>query len=141
MADDHIVRGTFREVSREKCEEYLRSAIVGRLAYAGDGRIEIIPVNYVYRDAVLIRTSPYGPLAALGPGVDGVAFEVDHHDDLTQSGWSVVVHGRIAAVTQTDELQRLWDEARPNPWAAGTRSLFLRVEPKSITGRQVRAQH
>ena len=140
MADDSPDSGVFQELSREDCEDYLRSAIVGRLAYIGSTQIEILPINYLYHDgAVVLRTSPYGPLAALARGSDGVAFEIDHHDDLTQSGWSVVVHGRIAAITETAELAALSERARPNPWAAGTRTLYLRIEPTSMTGRQVRA--
>ncbi|UYM03585.1 pyridoxamine 5'-phosphate oxidase family protein [Solicola gregarius] len=139
MPDDREISGTFEELSWERCEEFLRSAVIGRIAYAGREHIEILPVNYTYQDdSVLLRTSPYGPLAALATGVDGVAFEVDHHEDLTQSGWSVLVAGRVAAVPATDELTALWEQAGPNPWAAGTRNLFLRITPTSITGRLVR---
>lgn len=139
MSDDSTVHGEFESLSEQQCKEYLEVAVVGRLAYAGAEHIEILPVNYVYRDPhVLIRTSPYGPLAALAPGVDGVAFEVDHHSDLTQSGWSVVAAGRIEAVQDTAELDALWSSPTPRPWAAGTRSLYLRLTPTSLTGRSVR---
>ena len=139
MSDGGTISGSFDELDREHCEELLRSTVVGRVAYSGPEHIEILPINYVYRDgAVLLRTAPYGPLAALAPGVDGVAFEIDHHEDLTQSGWSVVVAGRIEAVRETAELARLWEDTRPSPWAAGTRTLLLRLTATSITGRQVR---
>ena len=139
MSDDRTISGEFEALDEQRCKEFLGVAVIGRLAYQGPEHIEILPVNYVYRDPhILLRTSPYGPLAALATGIDGVAFEVDHHDDVNRSGWSVVASGRIEAVEDTDELTRLWSQRGPSPWAAGTRTLFLRLTPTSITGRLVR---
>lgn len=137
--DDRVVAGHFEELSAERCKEFLDAAIIGRIAFAGDTHIEILPVNFVYRDpAILIRTSPYGPLSRLAAGVDGVAFEVDHHDDLYQSGWSVLASGRVEAVQDPVELEDVWAHARPSPWAAGTRTLLLRLVPDTLSGRSVR---
>lgn len=133
------ISGQFEELTPEHCVELLGTTTVGRVAFAGEHRIEILPVNFVYRDsAVLFRTSPHGALAVLAAGVDGVAFEVDYHDDLGQSGWSVVVSGRVEAVEDSDELAELWSHVRPSPWAAGIRTLFLRLDPILITGRAAR---
>ncbi len=138
MASDRTIEGEFDRLDQQQCKELLGVAVVGRIAYAGPEHIEIMPVNYLYRDPYLfVRTSAYGPLAALASGVDGVAFEVDHHDDLTQSGWSVVVAGHIEGVQDANELAGIWSGKGPNPWAAGTRTLVLRLTPTSITGRAV----
>lgn len=135
--DAGTVAGEYRELTRERCEELLGSTSVGRIAFCRPDGAHILPVNYRYGGSVLvIRTSPYGSLAVLAPGVDGVAFEVDHHNDLLQTAWSVVVRGRVAAIE--DPGSELAAEARPRPWAAGTRALFLRLTPDSITGRGVR---
>ena len=138
-SEHRTIKGHFRELSREHCIELLHTAPIGRIAFAGEHHIEILPVDFVYRDdAILFRTAPYGSLAALAPGVDGVAFEVDYHDDQNQSGWSVVLSGRIQAVHSETELAELWAQKRPSPWAAGTRTLYLRLTPTSITGRSVK---
>ena len=135
--DSGVVAGEYSELTRERCEELLNSTTVGRIAYARPDGAHILPVNYRYRDSVLVvRTSPYGSLAELAPGTDGVAFEVDHHNDLLQVAWSVVVRGRVDAVE--DPGTQLGTDARPRPWAAGNRTLFLRLTPDTITGRGLR---
>ena len=132
-----MVAGEYSELTRERCEELLNSTTVGRIAYARPDGAHTLPVNYGYRDSVLvIRTSPYGSLAELAPGADGVAFEVDHHNELLQVAWSVVVRGRVDAVA--DPGAELGADARPRPWAAGNRNLFLRLTPETISGRGLR---
>lgn len=133
------VPGQVKELTRARCIELLQTTTVGRLAFPGKDHIEIMPVNFIFRDdAVIFRTATDNRLAALAPGVDGVAFEVDHHNDLGQSGWSVVLWGRIQAVEDESELAELRSQTRPRPWAAGDRPLFLRLDPIEITGRAVR---
>jgi len=129
-------RESFAELSEEQCIGLLGSTTVGRVAFLGRRGIEILPVNFVYHDhAVLFRTSPHGPLAILAAGTTDAAFEIDYHDDQNQSGWSVLVTGHVAAVTDPAELDELMSRVSPHPWADGDRSLILRLEPKRITGR------
>lgn len=118
-SDRRTISGQFDELTPEQCADLLGTAVIGRVAYAGDHHTEILPVSFVYRDsAVLFRTAPYGSLAGLAMGMDGVAFEVDFHDDLNQSGWSVVVSGRVEPVEESTELIQLWSEVRvPGPRA------------------------
>lgn len=138
--DAGTVGGDFRELSRELCEEFLGlTTVVGRIAFCRPDGVQIFPVNYRYKDSeVVIRTSPYGPLAELATGADGVAFEIDYHNDLLGTGWSVIVRGRVEAIK--DPGSELTSDARPSPWAAGTRTLFLRLTPESISGRSVKRQ-
>jgi hypothetical protein len=49
------------------------------------------------------------------------------------------VRGRAQAVTQNFDLVTLWKMDNILPWASGTRNLFIAIEPRSITGRSVRA--
>lgn len=136
---DHTSGGRFTELRLEHCEELLAATTVGRIGFQSARGMEILPVNFRYRSrSILLRTSPYGPLAALAGGVDGVAFEVDHHDDLQQHGWSVLVRGRIAAVEDSAELAELDARMHPDPWAAGLRTLYLRLQASTITGRSVK---
>jgi hypothetical protein len=94
-------------------------------------------VNYTWRDgSVIFRTAAYNSLAATLKDA-AAAFEVDELDEFLESGWSVLAVGRARAVEDPDELADLWGEGIPEPWAAGTRALFIRMVPKQITGRRV----
>ena len=94
----------------------------------------VLPVNYVvYEGGVLFRTSPHNSIARHVRG-SKAAFEVDEIDDFTQSGWSVLLSGTAELV---EDVHGLPSESRPVPWAEGTRSLHVRVRPRSITGRRL----
>lgn len=66
-----------------------------------------------------------------------MAFEVDHIDDAMKQGWSVMVVGEVAGVTDGDARQRLDALARSLPWAGGHRTHWMSVTPVRVTGRRV----
>jgi hypothetical protein len=74
-------------------------------------------------------------LADFAPSTRGVAFEVDHHRDRAETGWSVIVRGRVDALM--DPSIELPADTRPRQMAAVSRNLFLRLTPESFTGRGV----
>ena len=88
------------------------------------------------RQANRFRTSARGPLADLADP-QPVAFEVDAFDQVMRTGWSVVARGESAAVTEPEDLKDLWGEADLVPWAAGSRHLFIRINPNVVTGRML----
>jgi nitroimidazol reductase NimA-like FMN-containing flavoprotein (pyridoxamine 5'-phosphate oxidase superfamily) len=108
---------------------------VGRLAFHRDGRLLVVPVNYLYQSpSVYVQTSGDGILADLD-GQD-VAFEVDHFDALERSGWSVVINGAVQIVQDAEESERL----RRGPlksWARPHSDVWLRITPQHITGRRL----
>ena len=62
---------------------------------------------------------------------------VDAADEATRTGWSVVVRGALAEVTDPGDLERL--RALPlYPWAPGDKGRYVRVWPASVTGRRIR---
>lgn len=127
------------ELGRAECERLLRAGIVGRVAVASPSGPHIVPVNYaVVDDAIVIRTSPYGVIGTHGRDAT-LAFEVDQVDHERQRGWSVVARGRAEEVTDPGELEHIGSTWPPRPWAAGTRSLFLRLPWTELTGRQLGA--
>jgi uncharacterized protein len=63
---------------------------------------------------------------------------VDELDQQYRSGWSVVLYGRTSAVDEPDELADLWASDSLVPWAAGNRTLFIRIRPERVSGRVVR---
>ena len=119
-----------------ECRRLLAERHLGRLAFVEFGGPVILPVNYVVDQGLIVfRTDPGSKLDAASQR-ELVAFEVDAVDEATRTGWSVVVRGSLAEVTDPDDLARL--RALPlYPWAPGARTRYVRVRPRSITGRRI----
>ena len=64
------------------------------------------------------------------------AFEIDDTDEFLESGWSVVVVGRLQLATEDDFARMLHGEV-PEPWAAGDRWMFVRLSGEDVSGRRV----
>jgi nitroimidazol reductase NimA-like FMN-containing flavoprotein (pyridoxamine 5'-phosphate oxidase superfamily) len=131
----------FRALTQSECEERLAQQSAGRVAWdAPDGPV-VLPVSYqLHLGRVSFRTSPYGALSCLAEPTN-VAFEVDEIDAAAGTGWSVLVRGRAQAVTSSYELSTLWGLEGVVPWATGSRNLFIAIEPRSTSGRMVRAPY
>lgn len=123
----------------EACWALMKDTGVGRIAYRGPQGLGVLPVSYVVHErSVVFRVAPAGEIARCVVGRE-VAFEVDDHNIVSHDGWSVLIRGTTQRVTQTEELPPL--DNRPEPWVEGYRWMVLRITPRSITGRQVRALH
>jgi nitroimidazol reductase NimA-like FMN-containing flavoprotein (pyridoxamine 5'-phosphate oxidase superfamily) len=132
---DRWQRGELEILSEDECRDLLASGTVGRLAYNDDHGPVVTPVNYAVDDgAVLLATSPDGQLARHAPS-HSVALEVDDIDRDQRSGWSVLVRGRTEVVEYADLPAS--HQRRPAPWAAGERTLYLRIAPTSLSGRRL----
>jgi hypothetical protein len=68
-----------------------------------------------------------------------VAFEVDDIDEFVETGWSVLVVGTACGVDDPGDIPRSLGD-RPAPWAPGTRNLYVRIQPETVTGRSVVAE-
>jgi uncharacterized protein len=85
-----------------------------------DPQLEVLAAEECWRRA---RRPPPRPA---GPGRRG-----------HRTGWSVVVRGALAEVTDPGDLERL--RALPlYPWAPGDKARYVRVQPVSVTGRRIR---
>lgn len=125
----------------DECWERLASQPLGRLAINVDGRPHLVPVNHLVRDREILFVSVAGTKvhAALEqPGLPA-AFEVDHYDARTETGWSVVLLGELAAVEDDVDHARLELLGRPI-WISGVHDRrWLRLVPEHVTGRHLRA--
>lgn len=127
------------DLTHEECERLLRSGVGGRIALSSPDGPHIVPVNYsVVDDAIVVRTSPYSTLGTYGRD-SMLAFEVDQFDHERQRGWSVVARGRGEVVTNADDLDHIRATWEPRPWAAGARSLYLRLRWTELSGRRIGA--
>ncbi|MFG2295853.1 helix-turn-helix domain-containing protein [Streptomyces sp. NPDC048603] len=119
-----------------ECRRLLGTHGVGRIAVFTTEGPAVLPVNYlVAGPAIAFRTSA-DTAAARARGTEA-AFEIDHIDDVTAEGWSVLAVGELEAVTDAGERRHLAVTARSGPWAGGTRSHWMKLTPKRLTGRRV----
>jgi nitroimidazol reductase NimA-like FMN-containing flavoprotein (pyridoxamine 5'-phosphate oxidase superfamily) len=85
------------ELNPTDCWGLLATASVGRLGLLVDGRPEVLPVNYALDgETVLFRTAEGTVLNQSALNI--VAFEVDHVDEATYTGWSVMVQGEATDI-------------------------------------------
>ncbi|HEY8340454.1 MAG TPA: pyridoxamine 5'-phosphate oxidase family protein [Egibacteraceae bacterium] len=129
------VKRTVTELTVDECLRLLEHQYVGRIATVRDGLPLVQPVNYVLHEGCVVIRLDYGRLLDEIHGSQ-VAFEVDDIDPLYHSGWSVVVQGRAEEVWHPAELEVL-RELPLRPWAPGDRDHYVRILPRSITGRRI----
>jgi nitroimidazol reductase NimA-like FMN-containing flavoprotein (pyridoxamine 5'-phosphate oxidase superfamily) len=124
------------ELDRAECLELLAAKSVGRIAYVGDTGPRILPVNYIVGDdCVIFRTVPDGEIFRHALS-SNCAFEIDETDEFFESGWSVVAVGRLELATEDDFAGMRYGRL-PEPWAAGNRSMFVRLPCEHLSGRRV----
>lgn len=125
------------ELNETECRDLLRAGVVGRVAACTPTGPHVVPVNYcVIDDAVVFRTTPYSILGSQ-PLRSVIALEIDHFDHEQERGWSVVARGRANMVVDAAELASIratWD---PGTWAAGTRTLYVRMRWHELSGRRL----
>jgi uncharacterized protein len=128
------------ELDETQCRKLLADHHLGRLALVDAKGSVIVPVNYVLdAEAPVFRTDPGSKLDAATER-ESVAFEVDAAEEVIRTGWSVVVRGALAEVTDPGDLERLRALAL-YPWAPGDKTRYLRVQAASVTGRRIRIPH
>ena len=128
--------GRLEILAPDECRRLLGSSQVGRLGYCTDFGPRIVPMNYaLVGDTLTFRTGA-GTEAARHVPAHAVAFEVDHIDELLQSGWSVLLLGNARLLDEA-ALRMLDIGQTPQPWPEGERSLILQLPLSKLTGRRV----
>jgi nitroimidazol reductase NimA-like FMN-containing flavoprotein (pyridoxamine 5'-phosphate oxidase superfamily) len=137
-----------RDLSTEEALAFLDGQQVGRLAYAFERRVDIVPVHYVHRDGWLYgRTSPSPKLRTLAHS-HWVAFEVDEIRGLLD--WtSVVVRGsfhpldpagsdqeRETYALALDVVRSLFPDTLTDGDFAPERTVLFRIHVDEVTGRE-----
>jgi nitroimidazol reductase NimA-like FMN-containing flavoprotein (pyridoxamine 5'-phosphate oxidase superfamily) len=124
------------EIPIDECLELLETQPLGRLAYTVHGKPRIRPLNFaVYQGSVVFRIG-YGELLDT-IHMQEVAFEVDHGEIDSRTGWSVIIQGIAEEIWRPEEL----DDVRRlpmRPWAPGDRDHYVRILSSAITGRRIR---
>lgn len=131
MDDDSRVQ----TLTRCSCLELLATAPVGRVVFTDRALPAVLPVTFVLdHDMVVIRTRSDSRLAHAADNAV-LAFEADELEPGLRAGWSVVVTGRAEHIDDPGEQTRL--DTLLQPWAPGTRDLFIRIPATLVTGRRI----
>jgi nitroimidazol reductase NimA-like FMN-containing flavoprotein (pyridoxamine 5'-phosphate oxidase superfamily) len=122
-------------LSAEECWSLLRAQNLGRLGIVVGAWPRIFPVNYAAdEETVVFRTDP-GAKLQQGPG-SAACFQVDGYDPKTERGWSVMAVGVLEDITAGDDKRsRRLRALAVQPLAPGTRSHWLALAPREVTGR------
>ena len=124
--------GRLRDVSPDECWSLAVTQPVGRLAWTGPSGPTVVPVNFELTGRrVLVRTAAYSALARECDD-SPVAFEVDHYDPDTRSGWSVLMRGHAHLEYSGSD-----GSNDPDVWPAGARALRVLIDVDEISGRRV----
>jgi nitroimidazol reductase NimA-like FMN-containing flavoprotein (pyridoxamine 5'-phosphate oxidase superfamily) len=125
-----------RTLSPDECFDLLEPGGIGRVGFSAADGIVMLPVNFaVTGKTIIFRTAPDTLLAVYANGP--VGFEVDHLDEARREGWSVLVRGHAHTVTDERDVKHLEDRSRLEPWAAGSRDVYVRIMPVRISGRRI----
>jgi uncharacterized protein len=120
----------------DECLRLLASVPVGRVGFFADGEIVVLPVNHVVDGHDVVFRTAYGSKLSAAGGQHLAAFEADHYNEQTRSGWSVLVSGRAEMVDAEADVQRL-SRRGLHPWATAVqRPFWIRIRPTSVSGRQ-----
>jgi uncharacterized protein len=120
----------------DSCLSLLAAVSVGRVGFVANGEVVVLPVNFVMDgQAVVFRTASGSKLFG-SEDRNPVAFEADNYDDITESGWSVLVNGRAEVVEDDAEIGRL-SRLGLQSWPSDLdRPFWIRISPTSVTGRR-----
>jgi nitroimidazol reductase NimA-like FMN-containing flavoprotein (pyridoxamine 5'-phosphate oxidase superfamily) len=124
------------EIGREECLHLLKAHGVGRVGANVRCRPIIYPVNYsLVDDSILFLIRPGSDLDRAIEGTI-LAFEIDSANFTYHEGWSVLVIGRSAHVSDPSALKRARGLSLM-PWAGGERTSMVRIVLDDVSGRRI----
>jgi uncharacterized protein len=130
-ADGDLVR-----LGRAESMRLLASAQVGRLIFTVNALPAVRLMNFALVDGLIVLRTAADTTVARKVHDAVVAFEADHLDPATSSGWSVVITGHAMRVADPELIAR-YRKAPLVPWAPGERDQFVTITAEIIEGRRV----
>lgn len=132
-----IDRNGLEVLDRGDCLQLLVTQTIGRVGVTSGALPTVLPVNFrLHDDRVLIRTSAGTKLDAALRGMV-VAFEVDDFHSFEHTGWSVIVIGVAAEVTDSAECESLAGVPLAR-WAPEAGEHLIAISTEMVSGRRIR---
>jgi nitroimidazol reductase NimA-like FMN-containing flavoprotein (pyridoxamine 5'-phosphate oxidase superfamily) len=122
-------------LDRAECLRLLGTVPMGRVAFTVDALPAIQPVTFALVDDQIVIRMRHGSRLVAGIQDTIVAFEADHYDEATHSGWSVTVVG--PAVTAGPELAERLARLPLRNWAPAGMEQYVLISIKVVHGRQI----
>jgi uncharacterized protein len=140
MATQHPTdRAGLEVLSFEECLRLLAAVPVGRVGLVADGEIVVLPVNHMVDGQDPVFLTGRGSKLSAAEQQNVAAFEADHFDEQSRTGWSVLVTGHAEVIYEEAEIERL-SRCGLRPWpSAAQRPVWMRIRALSVTGRRVPA--
>jgi nitroimidazol reductase NimA-like FMN-containing flavoprotein (pyridoxamine 5'-phosphate oxidase superfamily) len=127
------------KLSRVECTRLLATTTLGRVGVSMGALPAVLPVHFVVDgDEIVFRTVP-GTKLDVATARTVVAFEADHYDAESGTGWSVLVRGVAREVVDHHELARLRTLPLQSWTFDGAAERFVRVAMELVTGRRIAA--
>jgi uncharacterized protein len=126
------------DIRLDRAESFrlLAGVQLGRLIFTSNALPAVRPVNFALVDGLIVLRTAAATVARKVHAMI-VAFEADHLDPATCSGWSVTVTGRAALVTDPSTIARY--QAVPlTPWAPRVRDQLVTITTELVEGLRVR---
>jgi CBS domain-containing protein len=123
-------------LSEEECRRLLAEARLGRVGICVGALPAVLPVNYLMAGDEILFFTAEGTKLQAATHTAVVAFEVDHFNAVSRTGWSVLVVGR-AAERDEPAVARGAMAAGLRPWAFGDRSHLVSLTTELVSGRRV----
>ncbi|HET7477230.1 MAG TPA: pyridoxamine 5'-phosphate oxidase family protein [Dermatophilaceae bacterium] len=126
-----------RVLTLEECLDKIRSATIGRVAFAKDGEVVILPVNHIVDGLDVVFRTTWGSKLQVAADGGQVAFEVDGLGEVAATGWSVLVQG-TALIVEDQRDRRRFERSAPRPWVRDDGiSYWVLIRPTQVTGREI----
>jgi uncharacterized protein len=123
-------------LSEAACRWLIAQQRVGRVAVSVGALPAVFPVNYVVAGEEILFFTAEGTKLRAATDNQIVAFEVDHVDPITETGWSVLVVGMAREHTEAAVLAGA-SAAGLRPWGAGDRPHLVSVTAETLSGRRI----
>jgi uncharacterized protein len=140
MATEHPTdRAGLEVLPFDECLRLLAAVPVGRVGLVADGEIVVLPVNHVVDGQDPVFLTARGSKLSAAEQQNVAAFEADHFDEQTRTGWSVLITGHAEVIYEEAEIQRL-SRYGLHPWPRATEHpVWMRIRALSVTGRRIPA--
>jgi nitroimidazol reductase NimA-like FMN-containing flavoprotein (pyridoxamine 5'-phosphate oxidase superfamily) len=123
-----------RQLVLDECWHMLGRTGVGVLGTSTGGRPDLFPINYLVDGRTLLFRSAPGTKVADLEVTPHAAFAAQGRDD--EGHWSVVVRGTVDILTDAVEVVGS-GALELASWAPGSKRVFLRLVPGTVTGRRI----
>jgi nitroimidazol reductase NimA-like FMN-containing flavoprotein (pyridoxamine 5'-phosphate oxidase superfamily) len=137
LEEVRIVREVrWQELTKDECFSLLAGQHLGRVVLVDDRGPIALPVNFVLDQYTVLFRTDEGTKLDVAVRRGRVAFEIDGVDEADRTGWSVLVRGEAAEITEADQVARV-RRLPLYPWAPGAKGHYIRILPASLTGRRI----